>query len=65
MTNKHSILPDEKVISKIFVLRDKRIMLDRDLAELYGVKSIRRREQVKKTSRGSLQILCSNYLNMR
>ena len=48
MTNKQSIIPDEKVISKIFVLRDKRIMLDRDLAELYGVKSIRLREQVKR-----------------
>ena len=51
MTNKQSIIPDEKVISKIFVLRDKRIMLDRDLAELYGVKSIRLREQVKRNIR--------------
>lgn len=48
MTNNQSIIPDEKVISKIFVLRDKRITLDRDLAELYGVKSIRLREQVKR-----------------
>lgn len=48
MTNNQSIIPDKKVISKIFVLRDKRIMLDRDLAELYGVKSIRLREQVKR-----------------
>lgn len=51
MINKAPIVPDEKVISKIFTLRDKRIMLDRDLAELYGVKSIRLREQVKRNIR--------------
>jgi len=30
-------LPDETIISKIYLDRDKKIMLDRDLAELYGV----------------------------
>ena len=30
-------LPDETIISKIYLVRDKKIMLDRDLAELYGV----------------------------
>jgi len=48
MEKKPSIIPTEKVINKIFTLRDKRIMLDRDLAGLYGVKSIRLREQVKR-----------------
>ncbi|MFZ2889968.1 hypothetical protein [Sulfuricurvum sp.] len=33
-------------------------MLDRDLAELYGVKPIRLREQVKRNSDDSLRILC-------
>ena len=36
--------------SKILVLRGKQVMLDRDLAELYQVKSIRLREQVKRNS---------------
>ena len=33
---------------KIFLIRGQKIMLDKDLAELYSVKSIRLREQVKR-----------------
>ncbi len=43
-----SILPIETIINKIFFLRDKKIMLDRDLANLFNVKAIRLREQVKR-----------------
>jgi len=46
--NNTQIIPDESVISKIYLLRNHKIMLDRDLAELYGVKAIRLREQVKR-----------------
>jgi cell shape-determining protein MreC len=31
------ILPDETIINKIHIIRDKKVMIDRDLAELYGV----------------------------
>ena len=34
--------------NKIYTIRDKQVMLDKDLAELYGVKPIRLREQVKR-----------------
>jgi len=30
-------IPDELVMNKIYLIRDQKIMLDRDLAELYGV----------------------------
>jgi len=30
-------IPDEIIISKIYLIRDKKVMLDEDLAELYGV----------------------------
>ena len=40
----NSIVPDQAVMSKIYVLRGQSIMLDRDLAELYGVKTIRLRQ---------------------
>ncbi|WP_255431200.1 ORF6N domain-containing protein [Pedobacter sp. N36a] len=30
-------IPDEVVMSKIYMVRDQKVMLDRDLAELYGV----------------------------
>ena len=39
-----------EINSKILTLRGIQVMLDRDLAELYGVKSIRLREQVKRNS---------------
>lgn len=42
------ILPDEAVMSKIYFIREQKVMIDRDLAELYGVKAIRLREQVKR-----------------
>jgi hypothetical protein len=32
-------IPDEVVMSKIYVIRDQKVMLDRDLAELYGVET--------------------------
>lgn len=33
------IIPDETIIRKIYVLRGQKVMLDRDLAELYGVET--------------------------
>jgi hypothetical protein len=42
------ILADEIIMNKIYVVRGQKIMLDRDLAELYGVQAIRLREQVKR-----------------
>ncbi len=41
-------VPQEAIISKIYLIRGKKIMLDKDLAELYEVKAIRLREQVKR-----------------
>jgi hypothetical protein len=43
-----TIVPMEVLISKIYLLRNEKVMLDRDLALLYGVKGIRLREQVKR-----------------
>ncbi|WP_106531548.1 ORF6N domain-containing protein [Chitinophaga niastensis] len=45
---KEMVLPDEVLISKIYYIREHKVMLDRDLAELYDVKPIRLREQVKR-----------------
>jgi len=46
--SKELIISDEVVISKIHYIRGQKVMFDRDLAELYGVKAIRLREQVKR-----------------
>jgi len=42
------IVPEDAIISKIYLVRGKKIMLDKDLAELYEVKAFRLREQVKR-----------------
>jgi len=50
MTKSKSLvkIPDEIILNKIIVLRDKKVMIDRDLAELYGVTTKRLNEQVKR-----------------
>ncbi len=42
------LLPDEAIINKIFIIRGERVMVDSDLAELYGVQTKRLNEQVKR-----------------
>ncbi len=32
-------IPDERIVGRIFVMRGRKVMLDRDLAELYGVET--------------------------
>lgn len=43
--NSISIL-DETIMNKIYLIRDQKVMLDEDLAELYGVETKRLNEQV-------------------
>jgi hypothetical protein len=42
------VIPDEVIISKIYFIRELKVMLDSDLAELFDVRAIRLREQVKR-----------------
>ena len=46
-----SIVPVEVVERKIYLIRGQKVMLDKNLAVLYGVKPIRLREQVKRNIR--------------
>ena len=50
MTKSNNLLsvPDEVITSKIYLIRDKKVMLDEDLAELYDVETRRLNEQVKR-----------------
>lgn len=41
-------IPDELIINQIYVIRDQKVMLDRDLASLYGVETKRLKEAVKR-----------------
>ena len=48
---KSALVIHEVIENKIFLIRGKKVMLDRDLAELYEVKPIRLREQVKRNKK--------------
>lgn len=41
-------ITDEVVMSKIYIIRNEKVMLDRDLAELYGVETKYLKRQVKR-----------------
>ena len=44
----NELIKNEEIQSKIYTIHDVQVMLDKDLAEFYGVKPIRLREQVKR-----------------
>jgi ribosomal protein L23 len=48
---KKRIVPDEVVMNKIIMVRGQKIMIDRDLAELYGVTTKQLNQQVKRNAR--------------
>jgi hypothetical protein len=45
---KEVIIPNEMISNKIYFIRNQKVMLDRDLAELYGVETKRINEQIKR-----------------
>ena len=48
MDENTSFLPEEVLLSKIYLIRNQKVMLDRDLAKLYNVETKRLNEQVKR-----------------
>jgi hypothetical protein len=50
MADKKLVASVEKIESRIFVIRGQKVMLDADLAELYGVETKRLNEQVRRNS---------------
>ncbi len=49
--NSSGLIPIERIENKIFLLRGQKVMLDRDLSELYGVSTGRLNEQVKRNTK--------------
>jgi len=48
--NSNVLVPDERIMIKIYLIRDQKVMLDCDLADLFSVKAIRLRKPVKRNS---------------
>jgi hypothetical protein len=46
--NEKITIPDEVIINKIYVIRDQKVMLDKDLAEIYNVETKRLKQQVRR-----------------
>ena len=44
----HLMIPDEVIMSKIYLIRGKKVMLDRDLAELYEVETKQLKRAVRR-----------------
>ena len=42
------ILPDDVVLTKIYLIRDHKVMIDKDLAQLYGIETKRLKEAVRR-----------------
>ena len=43
-----TVLPEEVILNKIYIVRNQKVMLDSDLAELYQVETKRVNEQIKR-----------------
>ena len=48
---KHILIPQEVIKQKIYLIRGHKVMMDTDIAQLYGVKTKRLNEQVKRNIR--------------
>lgn len=48
MTDNKITIPEEIILTKIYFIREQKVMIDRDLAELYRVETRRLNEQVKR-----------------
>ncbi len=46
--SKEITIPDEIITSKIYLIRNQKVMLDNDLAELYQVETRRLNEKIKR-----------------
>ncbi len=48
---KSMAIPDERIINKIYLIRGQKVMLDRDLAEMYGVETRALNQAVKRNGK--------------
>ena len=59
--NREIVVIDETTMkSKIYYIRNQKVMLDFELAEIYGYSTKRFNEQVKRNNEKLMMILCFN-----
>ena len=52
------LIPDEVIMSKIYLIRGRKVMLDKDLAELYGVET----KQLKRAVRRNIERFPEDFM---
>ena len=52
-------IPDDIITNKIYMIRGQKVMLDRDLANLYNIES-NQKDKLEEILNGFLKILCSS-----
>ncbi len=70
MTERQNIIPIERIAEKIYLIRNEKVMLDSDLADLYEIPTKRLNEQVKRNIRRfpedfMLQLTKEEFENMK
>lgn len=70
MIESHSIIPIERIERSILLIRGEKVMLDSDLAEIYGVETKRLNEQVQRNLNRfptdfMFQLTLAEYANLR
>ncbi len=58
--NRLPVHPDEIIMNKIYLVRGHKVMLDKDLAELYGVETKVLKQQVKRNIERFPDVSCLN-----
>jgi hypothetical protein len=56
--NTNILIPDELIFTKIYMIREQKVMLDMDLAELYGVET----KQLKRAVRRNIKRFPSDFM---
>jgi hypothetical protein len=51
-------IPNERIINRIFLIRGKKVMFDRDLAELYNIETRALNQAEREILKDFLMILC-------
>ncbi|MGN7787718.1 ORF6N domain-containing protein [Niabella sp. 22666] len=46
----HALVAEQKILNRIYVIRGQKVMLDRDLAEMYGVETKQLKRQVNRNT---------------
>ncbi len=55
-----ALVVEEKILNKIYFIRGEKVMIDRDLAEMYGVETRTLNQSIKRNISASQKISCFN-----